>query len=352
MKEKDEHAQSLRQGDVLLEKPLSIKTQRDLDDIGAGRKGVNQKAKLSPPPKRTKPKPHRAPAARERQQATERLRNLRLTHPEKVYYPDNDIRKIDILEYYVKASDRLLEHIADRPLMILRYPEGIERKGFVQKHWTRGLPAAIKKRKVRGEAEPYISVDSPEGLIALAQFGVLEIHTWNTTFAHIENPDQWVFDLDPDPHVPWNSVIDTAFAVRDLLKTYGLRSFVKTTGGKGLHVVAPVEPKFDWDLGKAFAKAVCEDIASSNPDLYLVNMSKAKRRGKIFLDYLRNGRGATAVAPYSPRARFGATLSIPVEWTELKRGLKSDAFTIRNIDRRLAKDPWKSFYQIKQVPKL
>jgi bifunctional non-homologous end joining protein LigD len=278
-----------------------------------------------------------------------KLKQLNITNPEKIYYPQLGLRKIDLIEYYLKVSDRILEHITDRPLMIVRCPQGEGETCFYQKHWMKGFPSAVKKIKVKGESETYIGVDSVEGLLALAQFGSLEIHTWNTHFENIENPDQWVFDLDPDKGVSWDVVVETAFLFRKELEKLSLKSFVKTTGGKGLHIVVPLKPRLNWDISKKFTKAICDDIASTQPSLYLVNMSKAKRKGKIFLDYLRNTRGATAVAPYSTRNFAGATVSMPIAWNDLKKKVESTSFTISNYKK--AADPWKDFFKIQQLPK-
>ena len=190
-------------------------------------------------------------------------------------------------------------------------------------------------------------------MIALAQLGVLELHTWGTHFDHVEFPDEFIFDIDPHPDVPWKRIVESAYHLRDELTQYGMKSFLKTTGGKGLHVVTPVLPELKWKMGKEFCKAICEDLARKHPNQYVLNMAHAKRKDRIFLDYLRNGRGATAIAPYSPRARADAPLSIPIDWSELKLGIQSDFFHLKDIGKRLSpstKDPWKDFFRIKQFP--
>jgi len=292
---------------------------------------------------------------KDRVQTSQTFKASKLTRGSKVLYPEAGITKTDLAEYYLMAASRLLPHIEGRPLMILRCPDGRGESGFFQKNWNKTLPSAVKKIsvKMKNERNPLLMIDSQEGLLALAQLGVLELHTWGTHFDHIENPDEFVFDIDPHPNVAWDRVVQSAYHLRDELARYDMKSFVKTTGGKGLHVVAPVLPKLQWDLGKEFCKALCEDIAKKYPGQYVTNMAHAKRSNKIFLDYLRNGRGATAIAPYSPRARTDAPLSIPIDWSELKLGVRSDFFHLRDIGKRLnasAKDPWKGFFKVHQLP--
>jgi bifunctional non-homologous end joining protein LigD len=278
-----------------------------------------------------------------------------LTRTSKILYPESKITKGDLAEYYAKAAKKLLPHVERRPLMILRCPDGRDAKGFFQKNWNKTLPSAVKKVSVKtnGERHPLLMIDSEEGLFALAQLGVLELHTWGTHFDHIEHPDQFIIDIDPHEKVSWARVVASAYHVRDELARYGMKSFLKTTGGKGLHVVAPVLPRLSWDMGKDFCRALCEDIAKKFPGQYVTTMTKSQRTGRIFLDYLRNGRGSTAIAPYSPRARFDAPLSIPIAWAELEKGIHSDSFHMRDVGRRNSasfKDPWTEFFKIKQLP--
>jgi bifunctional non-homologous end joining protein LigD len=202
-----------------------------------------------------------------------------------------------------------------------------------------------------GKPDYNVSVDDLSGLIALAQIGALEIHAWGSRVRNLEKPDRLIFDLDPDPSVEWPRVVVAAREVRLLLKELGLTSFLKTTGGKGLHVVVPVQPRLDWEEAKAFCRAVAELMERAAPDRYIATMSKAARKGKIFVDYLRNGRGATAIAPYSTRARAQATVSVPIAWEELSAKLRSDQFTIKNLParlKRLKKDPWADLPKTRQ----
>jgi bifunctional non-homologous end joining protein LigD len=280
-----------------------------------------------------------------------------VTRGSKVFYPEAKITKLDIAEYYSHVAKRMLPHIAGRPLMILRCPNGRDQDGFFQKNWNKTLPGSIKKVKVKNKNETnlLLSVDSAQGLIDLAQLGVLEIHTWGTHYDHIEHPDEFIFDIDPHENVSWERIEACAFLLRDELSHYGMKSYLKTTGGKGLHVVAPVLPKLDWNLGKDFCKAICEDVARRSPSEFLTKMTKSERKGRIFLDYLRNGRGSTAIAPYSPRARLDAPVAMPIDWAELKKGVRSDSFHLTDVEDRLTpafKDPWRDFFKTKQLPRL
>jgi bifunctional non-homologous end joining protein LigD len=218
---------------------------------------------------------------------------------------------------------------------------------------TVGHPRHIRTVRIREKTktDTYLFIDSLQGLIALVQMGVLEIHTWNSRVAHLESPDRLVFDFDPAPDVEWERVVTGARTVRDRLELYGLQSFVKTTGGKGLHVVAPIAPGSNWGDCLAFSRGIAESIVRSEPHAYLSRMSKAERQGKILIDYLRNGRGNTSVSAYSPRTRQGAPVSTPLAWTELSLPIRNDDFTIQKLPARLASlkaDLWEGYGEIKQ----
>jgi bifunctional non-homologous end joining protein LigD len=230
---------------------------------------------------------------------------------------------------------------------LVRCPEGHQKDCFYQKHVRENLPDWVRRVDIqeKGTVGKYVVVDSLPGLIALVQMGVLEIHTWGSRSDRIEQPDRLTFDLDPDPALPWKRTIEAARRLRRKLAGLGLNGFVKTTGGKGLHVVVPIVRKYEWDEIKEFSKGVAEQMTREAPDRYLATMSKAKRKGKTFIDYLRNARGATAVAAYSTRARSGAPVSTPLAWEEVA-GVRPDEFNVRNLSRRLArlkKDPWKNY---------
>ena len=278
---------------------------------------------------------------------TDSIAGIRLTHPDRVLYPDQGITKGALALYYEQIGDWILPHLEGRPLTLVRCPEGYNKQCFYQRHAKDSLDASIRPVRVRerGSAVSYVSVDSLSGLIALVQIGVLELHTWGSRREHIEQPDRLIFDLDPDPSVSWKNLREAAETLNSRLKDIGLYAFVKTTGGKGLHVVVPIAPKQDWSFAKEFSKLVAQSMALAAPARYTATMSKAKREGKIYIDYLRNTRGATAVAAYSTRARPGAPVSVPLRWDELKKDVRSH-FTIGNLPDRLAqlkKDPWQNF---------
>ncbi len=271
-----------------------------------------------------------------------------LSNPERVLYPELGITKLDVARYYEEIAEWILPYITRRPLTMVRCPEGY-RKCFYQKHIEDNLPESFKRVNVkerRGSGR-YVMIDSTSGLISLVQMGVLEMHTWGSRAEHVEMPDQLVFDLDPDTGLPWKQIVEAARLLRRRLAELELEAFVKTTGGKGLHVVVPIVPQVEWGDAKQFTKRIAESVAREVPNKYLTNMSKAKRAGKIFIDYLRNGRSATAIAAYSTRARSGAPVSAPLRWEELDDLDGADHFTLLNIRKRLArlrKDPWANFF--------
>jgi bifunctional non-homologous end joining protein LigD len=290
-----------------------------------------------------------SPAAQATGDARVEIAGVTLTHPEKVFYPDEGISKRELAAYYEAIADHVLPHVTGRPLTLVRCPEGTLRPCFYQKHAAgETLPAAVRRvmiqeKKGRGA---YLVIDSLEGLIGLVQRGVLEFHTWGSKAERLENPDRITFDLDPGPGVAWESVIDAARLVRRRLSDRGLASFPKTTGGKGLHVVVPLRGRNDWEEVYGFSRALAEAVVRQAPARFTATMSKAKRAGKIFIDYLRNVRGASAIAAYSTRARPGAPVSTPLRWEELTPALRSGSFTLRNLPERLRKirtDPWKDY---------
>jgi bifunctional non-homologous end joining protein LigD len=270
---------------------------------------------------------------------------VNLTRPDRVLYPLQGITKRQLAEYFAAVQEWILPQLAGRPLSLVRCPRGAGEKCFFQKHLGDTMPPTLRGIEIKEKEEPeiYILVDDAAGLISLAQLGVLELHPWGSTEKKLEQPDRIVMDLDPDEGLPWAAVVTAARELRETLADIGLESWVKTSGGKGLHVVVPLVPKAGWEDVKTFARALAEQLARQSPSQYVSTMSKAKRRGKIFVDYLRNSRGATSVAAYSPRARGGAPVSAPVDWDELGPKLRADAFTLETMPARLAKlkhDPW------------
>jgi bifunctional non-homologous end joining protein LigD len=285
---------------------------------------------------------------------------IRLSSPEKILYPEQGITKRALAEYYVALADWVLPHLAGRPLSLVRCPAGAKKACFFQKHVGSGVPPELRRVEIPdgvGTAShetgtsTYLCVDDAMGLVALAQMGVLEVHPWGSTVERLETPDRLIFDLDPDPAVAWRGVVDAAFRVRDALAALGLQSFVKTTGGKGLHVTVPVAPSLDWDVVKRLTRGFAERLVAEAPELFTLNMLKKQRTGRIFLDYLRNGRGATAIAPYSTRARAGATVATPLAWDELATLADPAAFTLETVPARLAglaADPWREMRGLRQ----
>jgi bifunctional non-homologous end joining protein LigD len=278
------------------------------------------------------------------------IASYRLTHPERILWEQVGVTKQGLAEFYASICDWIMPHIESRVLSLVRCPSGVSKPCFYAKHAWQGVSKSLQRVNV-GEKEPMLAIDDLEGLISLVQAGVLEIHPWGSRVETLEQPDRIIFDLDPGEDVPWGQVIAAALDVRERLERVGLQSFVKTSGGKGLHVVAPIAPEADWDTAKAFTQDVAEAMAADRPELYVAKMTKSLRTGKIFVDYLRNGRGATAVSAYSTRARANAPVSTPLEWEELSDTIKADHFTIANIRQRLdflARDPWRDFLKTKQ----
>lgn len=271
---------------------------------------------------------------------------VKLTHPDRLYWPETGVTKQGLADYYMEVWPKIAPFVVGRPLSLLRCPGGVTEQCFFQKHGWKGMNGHIGLAADPADDEPVLTIDSREGLLGLVQGGVLEIHPWGSSLKALEKPDMIVMDLDPGEGVAWTAVIEAAFEVKARLEGAGLAAFVKTSGGKGLHVVAPVKPKAQWPEAKAFAKAIADAMAADEPSRYVATVSKAKRRGKILVDYLRNGRGATAVAPYSTRARPGAAVSAPLGWEELGPEIGPAHFTVDAMPTRLASmrsDPWETF---------
>src|SRR5438477_4486987 len=277
---------------------------------------------------------------------------VRLTHPDRILYPGTSLTKLDVARYYAAIENWVLPQLSGRLLTLVRSPAA-GMKTFYQKHIGDEAPEAIKRFNNDGQEEPeiYPYSENLPGLIGLVQMGVLEIHPWGSRGNQLEMPDRATLELDPEEGLPWQRVTEAAIDVRDALAGIGLQSFAKTTGGKGLHVVIPLTPKLGWDEVKAFAKWIADSFVAQRPEDFTANMAKRARHGRIYIDYLRNGRGATAVGAYIPRARSGAPVSTPVAWEEIEKGVKPDEFTVATVPQRLsalAADPWAEIGKIRQ----
>lgn len=281
-------------------------------------------------------------------------RTVKLTHPDRLYWPEEGITKEGLADFYADVWRLMAPYVVGRPLALLRCPNGIKGERFFQKHTWKGLNPNIVTVPDPADPseEPWVSINDLDGMMGLVQSAALEIHPWGSTVADWERPDIIILDLDPGEDVPWQAVIDAAQEVRQRLLDAGLKPFVKTSGGKGLHVVAPLKPSAEWPEIKAFTKSLAEAMAADSPDRFVATITKSKRHGKILVDYLRNQRGQTAVAPYSTRARPGAAVSTPIAWEELEPGIGPAYFTVSNLPARLAAmrtDPWEDF-RVAAVP--
>jgi bifunctional non-homologous end joining protein LigD len=281
---------------------------------------------------------------------------IRLTHPDKVLDSDSGLTKDGLARYYAAVAAHMLPHIGGRPLTLVRCMNGSSKPCFFQKHANETLPPDVESvdivDKKSGKPEPYITLSTPEALVELAQLSVLEIHSWGSKNDSLEKPDRIVIDLDPDAAIDWKTLGSAATEVRKRMKSAGLECFLKTTGGKGLHVVAPIRPEHDWAVVKDFAHRMALAMEKDNPSLFLTLMTKAARKDKIYLDYLRNERGATSIAPFSPRARDGASVALPLSWSELKLR-EMPVFRVSDFGgwkKRLRDDPWDGM--LKKAPRL
>jgi len=387
-KERDEYADP--SVDITATMPLSVVSDRDLDEIADSadrvwgpdgemkvrrskkarskqtmtakpQTGRSKTARKSPAAAegngRAAKKNRRAPIVATRESkssaAAGEVAGVRLSHPDKILYPADGITKLDLAHYYEQVADWMLPLVADRLISLVRCPAGSEQKCFFQKHPGPGAFEDLRRYRVREKSatEEYLVVQKVSDLISLVQMSVLEIHLWGSRADQFERPDRLIFDLDPDEAVTWPRVVAAAKEVRLLLEELGLVSFLKTTGGKGLHIVVPIQRRTSWDDAKEFCRAVADFLVAAAPDRYIATMSKAARKGKIFVDYLRNDRGATSIAPYSTRARPRATVSVPIAWDELNSNLRSDHFTVKNLPARLGrlkKDPWADLAKTRQ----
>lgn len=320
-----------------LRHPTFVSLREDADPAEVTVEAADAPPPSGPPPGRRK---HRGGAPV--------VAGVRLTNADRVLYPDQGLTKLDLARYYERIEAHVLPGLVDRPLALVRCPSGRGTSCFYQKHPGKAFPSDLPLVAIEQSdgARDHAYVTDLADLIGLVQVGVLELHVWGCRVDDVERPDRMVIDLDPSSDVPWAYTRATAEALRERLDALGLAGFVRTTGGKGLHVVVPLQRRHDWDEVKGFARALCERLAEDDPERRTTRIAKAKRGGKVFLDYLRNGRAATAVASYSTRARPGAPVAVPVRWDELDAALTPDRYHVGNVGRRLAAlqgDAWSGF---------
>ncbi|HXF89186.1 MAG TPA: DNA ligase D, partial [Xanthobacteraceae bacterium] len=311
-------------------------------------------------PARTVVRERPMPTAKAAANPPERNRNddgeiagVRVTHPDRVLFEERGITKRQLIDYYRVVADVMLPYIVGRPLALVRCPDGSAGERFFQKHATAGWPQEFKRIRIREKSgsDEYLYIEDERGLIAAAQMSVLELHIWGARIDRIEQPDRMVFDLDPDEDLPFTAVVAAARDLKQRLERLGLKSFPMVTGGKGIHVVVPLARRHDWDMHRHFAEALARVMAEDSPDRYVANMSKIKRRGKIFIDYLRNQRGATAIAPYSSRARRQGFVAWPVSWHGLGRLDSAHPESVATAAEHVAHrhDPWAGYADVRQA---
>lgn len=304
---------------------------------------------------REKPMP-KAKAVKLANTETGEVEGIRITHPDRVLFPGQGVTKRDLVEYYVAIEDLILPHIVDRPLSLVRCPQGREKECFFQKHASPGWPEELRRIRIREKSgsDEYMYVEDIAGIVAAVQMGVLELHIWGSHVDAVEKPDRLVFDLDPDEGLSFVKVKEAALDLKKRLEHFDLESFPMATGGKGIHVVVPLTPKHSWDEHRAFAEALARLMEEENPERYVANMSKKKRAGRIFVDYLRNQRGSTAICPYSTRARKGAFIAAPLAWRSLGKLKDAHPFSVKDaLKLARAGDPWKGYRALKQsLPKV
>jgi len=276
-----------------------------------------------------------------------------VSHPDRVMFPDARLTKVDLARFYERIADWILPHLRGRPLTLVRCPEGLEGECFFMKHSKVWAPSALRRVSIQEKTKvgDYLIADTVDAVVSLVQMDVLEIHTWNSRIDNVERPDRIVFDIDPGEQVTSKQVAESARLVRRMLETVGLDSFPKTTGGRGMHVVAPLVPRADWRECLEFSRALAEAIERHDPSRYTTTFAKAGREQKILLDYLRNNRTNTSIAAFSARARDRAPVSVPLRWAEVTASLKPATWNVLTVERRLKKlreDPWRDYWKTRQ----
>ena len=310
-----------------------------------------------PPTKRRAAKAAKASASKavkaDVESAPDVVAGIKISNPDKLLYPEAKVSKIDVARFYETIAEWILPHLEDRPLTLVRCPSGWEKSCFFQKHPDATVNEIIERVKVKESAGTtlYMMANSVGALAALAQMGAIELHPFGSSAPKLDYPDRMTFDFDPADDISWKTLVEAVHLLKTLLEELGFETFIKTTGGKGLHVVVPITPALDWDEIKSFTKSIAELMVKSFPERFVATVLKSKRHGKIFVDYLRNGEGATAVAAYSLRARANAPVATPIRWDELEKDVRRDYFNLRTVPQRLEKmkkDPWAGFFEVKQ----
>ena len=278
---------------------------------------------------------------------------VRISHPDRIVYPDSAATKADVARYYERIADWIVPHVEGRPLTLVRCPEGLAGGCFFMKHSKVWAPGPLRRVRIQEKTKvgEYLVADTAAAVVALVQMGILEIHTWNSVIDDVERPNRIVIDLDPGEHVPWRRVIGAARLVRRALQALDLESFLKTTGGRGLHVVVPLVPSADWSACLDFSRGLSEAIERSDPETFTTRFAKIGREHRILLDFLRNNRTNTSIAAYSTRARPGAPISVPISWSELSPSLDPRRMTLATVPVRLSRlrsDPWKGYWNCRQ----
>src|SRR5581483_7475980 len=325
--------------------PHSVTRERpalDAANGGTRRAGAEdepgrERARARRAPRATRATSAGSPDARDPRRA--HVAGVSISHPERVLFPAIGLTKAGLARFYERIGDWILPHLAGRPLTLVRCPEGLPGECFFMKHSQLWAPPALRRIRIQEKHKlgEYLVVESLAAVVALVQMDILEIHTWNSTADAVERPNRIVIDLDPGPHVAWARVIAGARRVRRVLQAIGLESFVKNTGGVGLHVVVPLSPAHDWSACLELARAVAEAIARDDPASFTTALARSGREDKIFLDYLRNNRTNTSIAAFSTRAKPNAPVSVPLGWDELDPGTPPDRYDVRNVERRLAR---------------